>query len=126
MLSLLSTSINCPVSRGQIIRDFQSKRRVNPYSVRIRQPPSNFTQPLVDSNAALETAILKINLTRLIRIAYNIYMAFTKPFNRTSMELKPSNSTRIALIKGPTFNRTSMELKPSEVGEVDCANGQSF
>ena len=34
--------------------------------------------------------ILKINLTRTIRIAYNTLTVFIKPFNRTSMESKPS------------------------------------
>ena len=37
-------------------------------------------------------------------------MAFAKPFNRTSMELK-QNSLEDRSFFGCTFNRTSMELK---------------
>ena len=57
----------------------------------------------------LENGKIKINLTRHVRIAYNILMAFIKPFNRTSMELK-RRMQGILLTQG-TFNRTSMELK---------------
>ena len=38
-------------------------------------------------------------------------MAFAKPFNRTSMELKPEAHLRLDA-RVLTFNRTSMELKP--------------
>ena len=53
---------------------------------------------------------IKINLTRTVRIAYNIVTVFIKPFNRTSMELKLRTATSHLRSFG-SFNRTSMELK---------------
>ena len=38
-------------------------------------------------------------------------MAFAKPFNRTSMELKLTDATTLYFQATGAFNRTSMELK---------------
>ena len=67
---------------------FSEKMRLNSRFVRIRQPPREFAPPQVDSKLVSETIYEKINLTRVIRILYNICMAVIKPFNRTSLELK--------------------------------------
>ena len=53
---------------------------------------------------------MKIDLTRIIRVPYNISMAAIKPFNRTSMESKP-RCIFLGVADYKSFNRTSMESK---------------
>ena len=74
---------------------------LNACTVSIRQPPSKFARLRVDSRFTLKMTRVKINLTRLVRIAYNIVMVFIKPFNRTSMELKPSSRFRLSTLDTP-------------------------
>ena len=81
-----------------------------PRSVWIRRTPREFARLQVDGKSVLKTRNLIIDLTRLTRVEYNISVAFSKPFNRTSMESKPDWVHLESLAKHP-FNRTSMESK---------------
>ena len=57
-------------------------------------------------------------------------LKFSKPFNRTSMELKPMWARASATLQAAPFNRTSMESKRDEVngfrGKVVAFNRTSM
>ena len=90
---------------------FSGKRCRNARPVRRSRSPSECARLQVDSKATLKMTIEKIKLTRTIRGAYNICMAFAKPFNRTSLELKRQDLRRSCKRYARAFNRTSLELK---------------
>ncbi len=102
---------------------FWDKLRINLRFVRIRRPPREFTRLQVDSNLVSETRDIEIDLTRIIRILYNISMAFVKPFNRTSMESKRINvnNTCISslLLIEPVWNRNSHDRRRAGWFEVE-------
>ena len=73
----------------------------------------------------LKIVILKINLTRTTRIAYNTLTVFIKPFNRTSMESKQEKNISVDPRGGP-FNRTSMESKRCTLTDLPSQNPSPF
>ena len=63
---------------------------------------------------------IKIELTRTVRIVYNITTVSVKPFNRTSMELKRKIGV-LCYFNLTSFNRTSMELKRDQIMKMASA-----
>ena len=99
------------ISGGWQTQYLWQKARLNARLVRSRQPPCKFTLLQVDSRSPLKGMLVKIDLTRPLRILYNISTVFIEPFNRTSLESKHDMVSVDPVHFMPAFNRTSLESK---------------